>query len=94
MPIESSTERSNTKDAPTTSYWEWTKSHCQNAHHAPCAMKCDCCAQPGRTMPIMRSTFWNEAENCWATGAALTPYSKSRLKPMTQATSWPSVAYA
>ena len=41
---------------------------------------------------MLLKTSWIAAENCWATGAALIPYSKINAKPMIQAKSLPIVA--
>ncbi len=92
IPIESSTESPSTKSAPTTSHCEWARSYDAGCHHGPWITRLEVWAQAGTATPMSCSTSCIAAENCWATGAALIPYSKISAKPMIQAKSLPSVA--
>ena len=94
MPIESSVESTSTKTAAVTSHCECAKSILSSRHQASVITRFEVCAQLGSASPVERSASWTAAENCCATGAAEIPYSKRSAKPMIQAVSLPSVAYA
>ena len=92
MPIESSVESTSTKIAATTSYCEWAKSIRFSSHQFPFITRFEVCAHAGRERPNVLAASWMAAENCWATGAALMPYSNRSANPMIHAATLPSVA--